>query len=91
MKMPFSFAKELNKIKIATVTWMLLAPGEGGSEITNQGRSDHSQSFSQETGAIGQRVASRNGATRPKQRELSAGCTKNSDPNSPLSFSHRMI
>lgn len=60
--------------------------GEGGSEIKNQGRSDHSQSFSQETGAIGQRIVPRNGTTRPKQRELSAGCTLDSD-SSPLFFS----
>ena len=60
--------------------------GEGGSEITNQGRSDHSQkSFSQETEAIGQRSRRIRG-TRPKQRELSAGCTTNSDSTSPFFF-----
>ncbi len=72
-------------LSMAALTRMLASPGEGGSEITNQGRSDHSlSSFSQETGAIGQRLR-RIRNQRPKQRELSAGCTTNSDPT-PLFF-----
>ncbi len=87
MRMDYRFDTKMNKLKIAAMTWMLRLFGEGGSEITNQGRSDHSQSFSQETGAIGQRVLPRNGDTkRPMLRELSAGCTTNFDPISPLSF-----
>jgi hypothetical protein len=65
--------------------------GEGGSEITNQGRSDHShKSFSQETEAIGQRLR-RIRSLRPKQRELSAGCTTNSDSTSPFFSSHAFL
>lgn len=53
--------------------------GEGETEIKNQGRLDHSQSFSQETGAIGQRTP-RIGDNRPRlERELSARMRVGSD------------
>jgi hypothetical protein len=58
---------------------MLLVLGEGELEIKSQGRFDSSQSFSQETGAIGQQTP-RNGEQRPKlTRELSARMRMNSD------------
>ena len=63
----------------ALATWMLLMLGEGELEIKSQGRFDSSQSFSQETGAIGQQTPW-NGDKRPKlTRELSAGMRMNSD------------
>jgi hypothetical protein len=86
MKMNFRFDTEFNKIKIASPTRMLEMLGEGESEIKNQGRSDHSSSFSQETGAIGQR-SSRNGDLRPKQRELSAWMHADSDSTPLFLFS----
>jgi len=76
--------KETDLFFNAVSTWMLELRGEGGSEIESQGWFSRSEVFSQETGAIGQRSAPRKGATRPKQKELSAGCTKSSDPISPF-------
>lgn len=80
MKIVFSFDEKLNRIVLLVAsTRMLMSLGEGGSEIKNQGRSDNSKTrFSQETGAIGQRLRRIRGL-RPKQRVLSAGCTVDSD------------
>lgn len=67
--------------------------GEGELEIKNQGRFGLRSrrgrrlgysSFTQETFARGQQTP-RIGDVRPKQRELSAGCTLNSD-STPLFF-----
>jgi hypothetical protein len=68
------------------MTRMLLMFGEGESGITSQGRLDHSQSFSQETGAIGQQ-APRIGDDRPKLKELSAWMHTNSVSTPHLFFS----
>lgn len=65
-------------LKIATSTRMLELLGEGELEIKNQGRFGYSTGFTQETGARGQQTP-RIGDERPKRRELSAGCTLNSD------------
>ena len=79
MKKNYRFETELNKIIIAPATRMLLMLGEGELEVINQGRFDHSQSFSQETEAIGQH-SPRTGEQRPKlARELSAWMRANSD------------
>ena len=69
---------------LAPATWMLLVRGEGGLEIKNQGRLRFSTRFSQETGGNGKQ-SSRIDGMWPKLKELSAGCTLNSD-SSPLSF-----
>ena len=89
MRNEYGFETKFNKINVSVpMTRMLLVPGEGELEIINQGRFGHSQiSFSQETGAIGQRTP-RIGAKRPKlRRELSAGCTCDSDSTPHLFFS----
>ena len=80
MKNNFCFSKSLLKIKTtACVTRMLHMLGEGELGIKSQGRLDHSQSFSQETGAIGQQTP-RIGDHRPKlKRELSAWMHADSD------------
>lgn len=87
MKSVFGFEANFNKLDIASSTRMLRARGEGELEIKNQGRFGlrdrkgtlgHSNSFSQETIARGQQTP-RIGDVRPKRRELSAGCTLNSD------------
>lgn len=86
MKKNFGFVKSTNKIKIAAATRMLQLFGEGESGIKNQGRLDHSQSFSQETGAIGQQTP-RIGEERPKlKRELSARMRVGSDSTPHLFF-----
>ena len=87
MKKNYRFDTELNKIDlIAPATRMLLMLGEGELEIKSQGRFDHSQSFSQETEAIGQH-SPRIGEQRPKlARELSAWMRTNSDSTPHFSF-----
>ena len=89
MKNKFRFDTKSNKIIIAPATRMLLMLGEGELEIKSQGRFDHSQSFSQETEAIGQH-SPRIGEQRPKlARELSAWMRLDSDSTPHFSFSSR--
>jgi|GEM_PF-6782993 len=84
MKKNYRFDTTLRKIKLslevdfASATRMLLVLGEDELEIKSQGRFDSNDSFSQETGAIGQQTP-RTGEQRPMlARELSAGMRLNS-------------
>jgi hypothetical protein len=90
VKNNYGFDAFLNKIDLsAGALWTEFQHGEGELEIGNQGRSQNStKSFSQETGAIGQKTP-RIGEIRPKRREYSAGCANNSD-STPHLFSHHM-
>jgi hypothetical protein len=88
MKNAYCFDIELTKIKLSAVfPRMEIQRGEGELEIENQGRLRISKVFSQETGAIGQQTP-RIGEHRPKLRELSAGCAKDSDSTPHLFFPH---
>jgi hypothetical protein len=85
MKSSYGILQKDFMLYLAPATWMLLVRGEGGLEIMNQGRFDFSTSFSQETGSNGKQ-SSRIDGMRPKLKELSAGCTLNSNLT-PLFFS----
>lgn len=91
MKKNFCFDTEFNKINVSVESpWMEAQPGEGELEIENQGRLRFSESFSQETGAIGQQ-APWNGEQRPKLKELSAGCARYSDSTPHLFSLHQEL
>jgi hypothetical protein len=81
MRKKFHFETNLNKIYLACATRMLQVLGEGELEIKNQGRFwySYSQSFSQETKAIGQQSL-RTSEQGPKlERELSVWKRVDSD------------
>ncbi len=84
----YEFENFVYKIIICVIdTWMCLLHGEGEKEIVNQGWS-RVDSFSQETGAVGQQIP-RSGRIEPKLTtvESSAGCTGFSDSTPLFSLS----
>lgn len=93
MKKNYGFDTEFNKlILIARSLWMDFGRGEGELGIINQGRfgTKISNSFSQETEAIGQqtpRIGDEGPKLRFTQRVSSAGCARTSD-STPHFFSH---
>lgn len=91
MKKNFCFDTEFNKINVSVESlWMEAQLGEGELEIEDQGRLRFSESFSQETGAIGQ-LTPWTGDERPKLKELSAGCARYSDSTPHLFSLHQEL